>query len=429
MKKNHGCLWYLFVFPIQLGFHLAYYFALALFKFFSYVMGLLLNACKQLWCKLLDRIRGYSDPPKYITNEISNALPATGHASNTIPSEKQHLRNLRNYWIHAPIVSIGSEINYRRISSKEKKDFAFISILSAFSKEARDPSNFSGLILSELGITNWNNFVKELLKNGYIQKPDPAQVLSASYSLNDLKMIADSLGIKKTGKKSELAQRISVSLPPDRIEELLKDTDLLIISDRGRSLLVGNEDYIAFYNYRHLISLAEFNDNRVPDGVHRRDFYDTMFHALSNRKFFYETSGDFDNLKLVHCNLYKLLIDESKKTTHTIHYDLILNHYIEYLYLSTCFCRALSWAVKDRIFQNSMNGFFLPQPDAAICKFANYESSINYDNIFFNKPPSLLTYNEFIELVHEMLTAPMFECNKWNSLLKQRATSLFKMLK
>ncbi len=100
MKKNHGCLWYLFVFPIQLGFYLAYQFALALFKFLAYVIKLLfrflayvikilLNACKKLGCKLLNRIKGYSDPPKHIEREIDGSVQKISSNSHTLSDVAQ----------------------------------------------------------------------------------------------------------------------------------------------------------------------------------------------------------------------------------------------------------------------------------------------------------------------------------------------------
>ncbi len=89
----------------------------------------------------------------------------------------------------------------------------------------------------------------------------------------------------------------------------------------------------------------------------------------------------------------------------------------------------MCWAVKNKIFSNSLGGYVLPQPDSYIYKLADYEATINYELIFCNKPPSLLTNQEFKSYVHELLNEPMFDNDKWNSLLQKRVHDFYKLLK
>ena len=84
---------------------------------------------------------------------------------------------------------------------------------------------------------------------------------------------------------------------------------------------------------------------------------------------------------------------------------------------------------KSKIFSNSLGGYVVPQPDAYVHKLADFESSINYELIFCNKPPSLLTNQEFKSYVHELLNEPMFNNGKWNSLLQKRVSDFDKLLK
>ena len=339
----------------------------------------------------------------------------------------QLLINIKNYWQNMSCSNI--DLRYRPSTISEKKDFALVDIISYFSKGARTPDTISPLLLSELGITNWNNYFYNLLKDEYLQRASIIEILLADYTMNDLKIIADSVGTKKTGKKFDLAERISHLLPPDQIIQIQTEANLYSVSEKGKQLLAMNNDYVLFHKYRHMISLAEFNDNRIPDGINKRNFYDTMFQALTNRIYFFELNHNFNLLCVAHINIYNLLLQEVKKTNHKIHYDVILSHYIEFLYLSTCFCQLICLATKNKIFSNSLGEYVLPQPDAYIYKLADYESTINYELIFCNKPPSLLTNQEFKSYVHELLNEPMFDNGKWNSLLQKRVRDFYKLLK
>lgn len=376
--------------------------------------------------KILDAFKLENLFPRNYQNE---------HVSNQIENEiapnldsTQQLFLIKKYWLRSNDYH-KTEMTYRTTSSKEKKSFALIDILSYFSKGARNPNNFSRLILNELGVANWNAYFNGLIKKGYLQHANIIEILNVNYSLNDLKVIAESVGVIKKGKKAEIAARIAPLLPAHQVEQIIGETNLYSISPKGRQILTENEDYILFHKYRHIISLAEFNDNRFPDGTHRRNFYDTMFQALSNRLFFFESNRDWESLCITHVYIYNLLVDELKNTKHPIYYDVILNHYVEYLYLFTCFCRHMCWAVKNKIFSNSLGGYVLPQPDSYIYKLADYEATINYELIFCNKPPSLLTNQEFKSYVHELLNEPMFDNDKWNSLLQKRVRDFYKLLK
>lgn len=334
---------------------------------------------------------------------------------------------LKNYWM-TNINNIYAQFKYRDASFKEMKEYALIDILSCFSNSARNPNNFSFTLLSELGITNWNVYFNSLVKNDYVRPANISEVLSADYTVNDLKILADSIGVIKKGRKSDLVERIAQSLSHEETLQILEDSNLYSISQKGIQILSGNEDYNLLHKYRHVISLAEFNDNRFPNGSHRRNPYDTVFQALSNRLFFYESSRNWGMICITHLNIYRLLIEESKKNCHTPHYDIILQHYLEYLYLSTCFASSICCAVREKIFSHNLDIFVLPQLDISIYRLADYEATINYQLVFCNKPPSLLTNEEFISLVHELFNSPMFDKGKWDRLLQNRACDFFRTI-
>lgn len=260
--------------------------------------------------KILDAFKLENLFPEKYQNE--RVLKPIEHNIKPSLDSNQQLLLLKNYWLRSNDY-LKTEITYRTASFKEKEDFALIDILSCFSKGARNPNKFSPIILGELGITNWNTYFNNLVKKDYLRSANINEILNANYSLNDLKVIADSVGVIKKGKKADLAARIAPQLPAEQVEQMIDETNLYSISSKGKQVLIGNEDYILFHKYRHIISLAEFNDNRFPGGTHRRNFYDTMFQALSNRVYFYEANRNWELLCITHIYTYNLLVDESKK--------------------------------------------------------------------------------------------------------------------
>lgn len=377
--------------------------------------------------KLMDALNmdnwGKTQQEPYPKNSFPVHLPTIDtHSTN----EYALFHQIKHFWEKTNCSII--ETTYRDTTLNEKSDYALINVLSSFKKSARNPNNFSASALAELGVSNWNNYFKSLLSDGYIQYANIIDILYAQYTTTNLKIIADSIGIKKTGKKYELAERIANSLPQSQIERLISETNFYSISEKGLHILSANEDYILFHKYRNTISLAEFIDNRFINYAHKRNFYDTMFQALSNRLCLYEIHHNYNALQFTHLNIYNLLIEEAKNSDHNPHFDIALNHYVNFLYLSTCFCRYMQWTIKDNIFLNSVDCFILPQLDSHIYKLANYETTINYALIFSTYPPSLLTEDEFKLLIHELLNAPIFDKQSWDKLLQKRMNHFYKFI-
>lgn len=319
--------------------------------------------------------------------------------------------------------------SYRKCTRREKQNYALIDILSCFRKHARSADNFSDMTLAELGITNWNHFFRSLLQNEYVRPANISETIDAKYTVSDLKIIADSLGCKKTGKKSDLIERIIPMLSQNQIDNIVSSSQLYILSEKGEQLLSENADYIPLHKYRYIVSLAEFNDNRLPDGIHKRNFYDTMFQILSDQCFWYQAHHNWNMLSITYLNIYHLLMEEDKKNDHVVRYDIALNNYVTYFYLATCLCQQMYFSVNYNVFPSVHAEHFLPEPQASAYKLASYESSIDYNLIFSTNPPSLLTNEEFKLFVHDLLTVQMFDKAYWDALLAKRVKDFTKFMK
>lgn len=348
--------------------------------------------------------------------ELEKAVQDENYSS----SDYKHAYEIFSYWSQHNY-SRNNYKYYREPSFTEKSEYALIEILSCFSKGARGFDNFSPTLLSNLEITNIQSYLKKLADKKYLTRANLTETLTASYTVKDLKIIADSLGIKKSGKKFELIQRIEEELSSQQIEQILKDNEFYVISDKGKEKLIGNEDYIPLHRYLYLVSLAEFNDSRIPEGGrHPRNFYDNMFQILSNRKFFFECQGNFEDAGSMSLNLYNILIEETEKTTHNVPLSIILTNYVEHLYIYSCFCFHAYSALEYGIYSNNYNGYILPFPDKHLTLLANQEPYLNYDMLFAKKPPSFFTHEEFKKYIHEMLSSPIFDKQKWDIQMQNR---------
>lgn len=339
-------------------------------------------------------------------------------------TEKRLLISIKRFWQKTPYSY--ERPSYRTPSLEEMQEFATTQILHCFTK-ARALDDFSDYSLNQLGITNWNKFSSKLLQNAYICRANTIDILNY-YTLETLKTMAEEFGIKKTGKKSELAERIYCSLSPEEAEDIIETENLFIITEKGQKYIDSNKDYILLEKYKkYNISLSEFNDHRIPDGTHKRTFYDTVFQVLSDRIFSYQCSRNYNLLPIEHLHTFEIMMDEYKYTEYNVPLDVALSHYVEYLYLMSCFpLTAYNTGVYNTTLHD-FNSFILPKPHKDIYKLYNYKHYINYDAIFINNPPSFFTQNEFIEYINDIFNSPMFDFQKWNQLLQNRLYNYSKL--
>lgn len=332
------------------------------------------------------------------------------------------IRAIKVYWSTHTCNS--GFINYRKPSFSEMEEYAKADILSCFEK-ARNNSSLSDFHLGQMGVTNWNQFFKRLFNAGYIRETNNKETLD-SYTLKELKIIADSIGVKKSGRKAELIQRICDSLSSNDLSGILKGEKLFILSEKGKEYLKTQDDYpLLRAHAKYDITLAEFNDKRIIGGK-RRNFYDTMFQVLRDKKAYYELEKNFTMVEITSLRIYEIMMEEYERTEHNVPLDVALNHYIESLYLRLCFSMEVKNLIDGIDVYDSM--VCAPHISEKIHKLSDYKDLINYKMVFFNKPPAFLTQEEFIRFIEEIFEEPIFDYEKWTELLKKRFWKLKRML-
>lgn len=176
------------------------------------------------------------------------------------------------------------------------------------------------------GIKNINKLHKWLYDNGYLRNAYLDEALNL-YKVPELKMILESLGLPKTGKKADLIERIKESISDSEKGKVIKDCKYLFPSEKGLVFLKENEDYVMWHRKSYDVTFEEFNKHRILQGRKRR-FYDTIFQALNEKSSVYQFNHYFSRLEMIYYNLSEVLHDEGK-------YDLSLRYALLRLYCST----------------------------------------------------------------------------------------------
>lgn len=352
----------------------------------------------------------------------------TGISKNR-PLKIIELLAIKKYW--STFSYDRSLMNYRQPSASEMKEYAKANVISAF-ETARSNDNFSVFFLGQINVTNWYVFFDELLRNGYIRRANSKEIL-ASYTLKDLKIIAESIGTKKTGRKADLIERICESVPSNELNDMMDMMDeeiLFIASEKGRQYLSLNNDFAMLR--RHAIcqvSLSEYIDNRFIGGV-KRNFYDTMFQALSTQKRYYSMNKNYSSMSLVCLHIYNIMLEEYERTERNVPIDVMLLNYMEHLYLKTCLVyEAESLSEGVRPYYNNILYIHMPHINVSLSKFNDCKDLINFKAVFSDKPPSFLGKECFIAFITEFFNTSMFNYSKWDEILQDNFQKYMKLFK
>lgn len=309
---------------------------------------------------------------------------------------------------------------YRRPSFSEMQEYAKADVISFFEKPRSNekPSDFH---LSQIGVTNWYRFFEELFKTGYIRKATPEETFNA-YTLKDLKIIAESIGAKKSGKKAELIDRLCSSLSDKELNEIVQEENLFVTSKKGQKYLAYQRDLAELRTHSiYDVSLAEFNDKRYI-GDKKRNFYDTMFQVLNEQKYFYSKNKNYTALSIICLRIYDIMMEEFERTDNNVPIDVMMTNYIEYLYLYICFPWEAYRLIETQTLYEEMiyepSYVSLPNIKTNLIKFENYKTLINFNVVFTNKPPGFMTKKDFISMIDDFFESPMFDYSKWNAIIQ-----------
>ena len=175
----------------------------------------------------------------------------------------------------------------------------------------------------ECGIAHPSAFHRSLIEQGYFEKPDLQEYLS-SWTTDKLKVLLDSLGLKKSGRKAELISRIIDNVSDFDKSALLENIDIYVLSSKGKNFLDEHLDFVQFkrqqdgsISFRNYISMKK----QLP---FKASFHDVMWAIYDKRQLEYSHNAEYDKLSYAYNEMGKILAAEDRKDEALYYY--ILNY-------------------------------------------------------------------------------------------------------
>jgi hypothetical protein len=285
-----------------------------------------------------------------------------------------------------------------------------------YSKGAELKYEFPTYITEGCNISNPVQFQDNLIKEKYIQPASLLSILQA-YKMDELRILADSIGCVKKRKKDDLVNEIYKSLDNDSTQMLLSHSNTYELSEKGELFLQGNYDYVKLHKHSsYRISLYEFNQNRFI-GNRKRTFEDTAFQIISTRVYNNCLNGYYQTMAYDFLSEYKVALDRNLDS-------VALEAYLKMIYIKTCCidhvsCDYVSEYTLKYAFENYPFTIRMVLP---ITKMANWYNPMYIENIYSDSllPPSLMPISIFKNMISEIIDSITFDFQKYNNYLRNR---------
>lgn len=252
--------------------------------------------------------------------EIENGADRPASQANILYHDRFH-EEYRKINTYREISFSGKSLNYPEVQ------ICMVLLLNQSRKGYTINRNdeYSRYYEGKYGIKNINKLHKWLYDNGYLRNAYLDEALNL-YKVPELKMILESLGLQKTGKKADLIERITESISDSEKDKITKNCNTLFLSDEGEMFLEENYDFVLFHRCQYNISIEEFLKNRIV-GNRKRNFNDTVFQILSQRAYVYQIIKYYSQLEMIYHNMSNICYEDEKK-------DLALQYEVYRMYFS-----------------------------------------------------------------------------------------------
>lgn len=340
--------------------------------------------------------------------------PSPCNFANTT-SSPNHYETIFIFWKKHPQI-YQNDFSNKEATQKEYLLYGKTLILWSYDKARPLLKSFPYYFQSECNISDPLKLQSMLIKEDYLTIA-PAKSVLFSYKVAKLKIIADSIGCSKNGKKAELIERIYSSLDDNSLETISLQSNLYILSDKGNNFIHDNYDYIDLHrHWKYRISLYEYNRNRFC-GNKRRTFYDAAYVILAERTYKKTALFNYYFLDQDYMSLYDITFSEGR-------YDIAIEYYLQYLYLKSCCYHEMTYFQPGiHISKDSVSHIiiFTIYDAPRVLALKDYYHSALVDNIYNqpNQPPSFMKINIFKQMIEEMFTEVIFDYEKYNALIRR----------
>ncbi|MDD3253947.1 MAG: hypothetical protein PHV18_15490 [Lachnospiraceae bacterium] len=342
-----------------------------------------------------------------------------------------HKNQLQSENTEKEVVNVPQTLNSNKtINKKLRKEYATTLLLWGHERafEYQENRQYPTYYQYECGLSNPNALFKELMDEGYFQASAYCEILD-TYTVKNLSIIADSLGISKSGRKEDLIKRILVSSTPADLRNHFGDTPFYSLSDKGKAYLQSHKDYIIFHRYgaRMNVNLEKYsitkNELKTSDCETvliylmnqriQKNRFDELSHTYLKELYDYTNQPDkamFEFIAVLYFNInhlwdFQLYINSLQYSSH----DFEKQRMIDSLYPSNCLCieHAIYFSKNVRHFKTSFVDFI----------YQRYQ----LEHLIIEK-------ESFLEILKEMETSAFFDLEKWNDIIYEKYASTIKGL-
>ena len=307
------------------------------------------------------------------------------------------------------------------INKKLRKEYATTLLLWGHDRafEYQEDRQYPTYYQYECGVSNPQKLQEELFQKGYYCEATFCEIFE-SYTLNELKIIADSIGIPKSGKKSDLITRILCNSHPDELHAHIGNRKYFTLSSKGKTYLQLHHDYVVFHKYssfRISIEAYEIAKNKLQSF----DCETVLIYLMCQRV----QKNRFDILSY---SYLKKLYDNTNQL------DKAMLTFLLLLYFDVNYFFGFSWYFGDLKYMSP------EYAKESLIKHLHQQDFLQIDhatyflkNIKFFKPDMIdyiyqsyqldfliVSKSMFLNILNDMKECAFFDTEKWNKLIYQK---------
>lgn len=309
------------------------------------------------------------------------------------------------------------------INMELRKKYATTLLLHNYGYGSEIQSHYPVYFEKECSISNPKILHQTLISDGLLE-PASIKTRLENLKIPELKSILESIGVKKTGKKEELIQRIIAESDFYALQNFFSNQECFALSTAGTMFLEEHKDYIELHrNSLWAITIEEYEN--IKKKYKSNNFYENITPYFHD-KLKTATSYQF---RLTHYYLFQIYHRKKDFENAMRHILFVLHWDVNSIdnYPHTDLRHYYKISKKD--FQKEYPvSLFAPGIISKIVTLKNYysESLVNevYHDSCFDK--CLCDQKTFLKILEDIFNTISFPYEKWNSYFEKKFYQSFK---
>lgn len=397
------------------------------------------NAAMFIFQKLLDKFKLQS------TKDMETAAPSSSNNVNIIPEsaaseaiiartlsdcgENSSKNNVTPPVMTRSLTNSSRDIPKDHISSSKSlyKEYAIALLLNTYGNVKPFPEHYPQFYSYECGLTNPALLHQQLIGENFFVPSSVSEKLS-SLKVVELKQILQSRGLKVSGKKADLIDRILANIDLDDLHIFFQNDEIRYsLSTKGKEFLKSHEDYVRFHRYaRYGIKLEKYEyaksllKSNICEEILIYIFEQKKNKDKYNRLYHYILSQLYDTVKCPENALHEFLIVK--------YFDI--NYINAFRWLQNELQYSTFSEATQRVFETQKNCLaFSPNDAAYIAQHAAAYSHVTAGSIYTEYPLENLLVSEsrFYSMLSEIYDESFFDISKWNTYFLKQLKYHFKL--